>query len=637
MSAKETNRLNQLWSELKRRKVFRVIVMYAATAFILLEVVDIVVPALLLPSWTVTLVIVLLAIGFPIAAILSWVFDITPEGIKKTDAIEDSEEQKFPTATDAKGRFKISDLIIVILIVVVGILAYPKIFNKDRFEGIRDGDGRISVAVMPFQNMSGDTIWDIWQNGIQNELITSLSNSTELSVRTYQTMDDILKSTKHTNYASITPFVASDISRKLEANTFIQGSIKESGDIVRINAQLIDSKTEEIYKTYQLDGNTEDDIFMITDSLSKLVKNYLEIKALEQDIDYEIRKLSNTTSPEAYRFYIQGMKLFTDTKFRPSIEMFNKALEIDSNILAAYTFLIGANLNLGQFEAAKQNLQKFSEKKDHGTYYDQLFLNYWISIFDKEPYACIRYLDLLLENDPKSRLIWYTLGFENKNIRQYEKAIQSFEKAFELSKQWGTVMNWIGQYVLAGKAYHELGNHDRENEIYEMGLSVLPDHPSIIFRQSICALSQDETRKADEYIAKYMSIMEASGHGEDWINYSIGMIYQEAKQYNKAIYIFEDLIVKNRNNPRMKWQLATILIVNEINIDVGMELIRQALELELDNYAFLATKGWGLYKQGQLEESLIILKESWEVRPLYDHDHYMRIQEVEKALANKEK
>ena len=71
---------------------------------------------------------------------------------------------------------------------IVGILSYSKIFNKDRFEGIRDGDGRISVAVMPFQNMSGDTIWDIWQNGIQNELITKLSNSAELAVRTYQTM-----------------------------------------------------------------------------------------------------------------------------------------------------------------------------------------------------------------------------------------------------------------------------------------------------------------------------------------------------------------------------------------------------------------------------------------------------------------
>ena len=131
------NRLSKFWQELKRRKVIKVIGMYAATAFILLEVVDIITPALLLPSWTVTLVIVLLALGFPIAIILSWIFDFTPEGIKKTESIEEAKKQE-PTSLLAKRGIKLSDVIIAVLFVTVCVLLYPKIIKSDKFEQIRD-------------------------------------------------------------------------------------------------------------------------------------------------------------------------------------------------------------------------------------------------------------------------------------------------------------------------------------------------------------------------------------------------------------------------------------------------------------------------------------------------------------------
>lgn len=537
----------------------------------------------------------------------------------------------------ARRTLRTGYVIIVVLIVVVGILAYPKIFNKDNFKTIRDADGKISVAIMPFQNMTGDTMWNIWQNGIQNELITKLSNSTGLSVRTYQTMNDILQSTKKTNYASITPELASDISRKLEASTLILGNIKVSGDIVRINTQLIDSKTEEIHETYEIDGNSEGDIFTITDSLSRLVKSHLEIKALGQNIAYDIRNLTNTNSTEAYKFFIQGMNLFIARKFTSSIEIFNKALEIDPNILAVYHYIIVANINLLKYEEAKQNLQKISEKIDYGTYYDQLTLNYWISWFDKDTYACLRYLELLIANDPMSRFLLYQQGINYNRIHQYEKAIQSFEKAFELSKRWGDVWKYSFQYYMAGYTYHELGNHGRENEIYDLGLSILPDHPLIIFRQAVCALSRGETNEASEFIEKYKLIQQTNGRGKDWINFRIGWIYQDAEQYDKAINIYSDLIVKNPQYPWTKNRLGYMLIDNDIDVNEGMELIERALEIQPDNSTFLATKGWGLYKQGQLEESLAILKESWDLRPSYNHDHYLHIQEVEKTLANQNK
>ena len=121
-------------------------------------------------------------------------------------------------------------------------------------EKLRSSGERISVAVMPFQNMTNDTIWNVWQDGIQDKLITSLSNSEELKVRQTESINSLIQSKGLTNYASITPSVASTISQKLDANVFIYGSIKQAGATIRVNAQLIDSKTEEAFKSFQIDG-----------------------------------------------------------------------------------------------------------------------------------------------------------------------------------------------------------------------------------------------------------------------------------------------------------------------------------------------------------------------------------------------
>lgn len=161
-----TNKIAQFWQDLNRRTVIRVIAMYAGVAFIIIELVGNITGPLHMPPWTETLVILLLAIGFPITAILSWIFDVTHEGIKKTEPAEVATE-KGAEAKPTKRRRRANDGIIAVLIVIVVILAYPKIFKKDKLATLRDEDGRISIAVIPFENMTGDTIWDIWKEAFR--------------------------------------------------------------------------------------------------------------------------------------------------------------------------------------------------------------------------------------------------------------------------------------------------------------------------------------------------------------------------------------------------------------------------------------------------------------------------------------
>ncbi len=141
-------------------------------------------------------------------------------------------------------------LLLAMLSVTVGYLIFNKIHKSKKSDDLISSDGRISIAVMPFHNMTNDTILNVWQDGIQTNLITSLSNSGELKVRQIETISNYLKSKGLSNYASITPSVGSSIAQKLDANVLIHGSINQAGATIRINAQLINSNTEEPFKSF---------------------------------------------------------------------------------------------------------------------------------------------------------------------------------------------------------------------------------------------------------------------------------------------------------------------------------------------------------------------------------------------------
>ena len=633
-----TNKLTQFWQELKRRKVFRVLAMYATTAFVLLELVDIITPALYLPSWIPTLIIVLLVIGFPFAVIFSWIFDITPEGVKKTESIEVAKEQE-PPSVPVKRRLKVSDVVIAVLIVVVGILVYPKIFKKDKFEGIRNPDGKISIAVMPFDNLSGDTVYNVWQGGFQNLLITTLSNSKELSVRQYQAMYDILESKRNLTHASITPSVASELALKLETRIFILGNILKAGNKIRVNAQLVNAETEEIYKTYQVDGNTEDDIFAMADSLSGLIKNYLEIRKFVEQHDSPVYHESfYTNSSEAFQYYIHGHNAFMDLDFQAATKWLSKAIETDSGFITAYGMLSFTYQSMGYDKLARNWCNMAYKKRHEMPLKGELMLEFLNAYYYETPNEEIKYLKQILEIDELNSDYWYLLGNAYYEKHQYRDAVISYKKALEIHKNWGTDYHNPFIYSLLGGSYHKVNEHKREKEVYEIGLSIFPDLAGIIQRQAICALSQGKTDEADNFIAKYKSIRKNKHRwSESRILSGLGDIYLVADLFDEAEINFRQAHKLDSGNPAIMYPLALFLINNDINVNEGIDLIQKALELKPDNWYYLDTKGWGLYKQGRYEEALKVFKDSWDLRPAYDYEGFLHIQEVEQALANQNK
>lgn len=271
--------LEKSWIELKRLKVFGVVAPYAATSYIIIEVINNLAFPLNLPAWIATLVLIILIIGLPIVIVLSWIFDFTPKGIKKTESLEESKGKEI-AAKPVKRSLRMSYVLNGILIIAVIILAYPKIFKRGSLEKLRSSGERISVAVMPFQNISNDTLLDPWQDGIQDNLITSLTNTPELNVRQPESINSMIQSKGKVNYASITPSFASAISRKLDAQVFVYGTINHSGNKMRLNVQLINTGTKEVFKSFKKDCS-EHELMPAIDTLSREIKDFMIMSKLE--------------------------------------------------------------------------------------------------------------------------------------------------------------------------------------------------------------------------------------------------------------------------------------------------------------------------------------------------------------------
>jgi tetratricopeptide (TPR) repeat protein len=553
--------------------------------------------------------------------------------IKKTQVKDKRKSTVAPEETGLRPKVGLLLLLSVILI-ITAIILYPKIFKPDRLEKLRSSGERISIAIMPFRNVTNDTIWNVWQDGIQNNLITFLSNVADLKVRQIESINILLQNKGLANYASITPSVASTISQKLDADVFIYGSINQAGSRIRVNAQLIDSKTQEVFKSFQIEESyTEENIFQVIDSLSEQIKNYLLISKLEQGTRTDYQTFASTNSSEAYRYFIYGMNAYYKREFSTAVKMYIQAIAIDSNFTFAYINLSYAYFNLRSYDEAKKWCLKIYEKLDQMPMQQKIWTNRAYALFFETPYEEIQYVRQLQEIDDQLPLNYYSLGWIYNKLYQYNKAIPEYEKALEIYNKWGSKPVWDANYTGLGLAYHKTGQYKKEKKLYKKAELDFPDDPPLILRQAILALTEGDTISGNDYIKKYISLRKEGSASEAVIAISIAEIFSEAGIPDKAEEYYRQALSLEPENPFMLNYLAYFLIDKDRNIKEGLELVDKALELSTDDYNYLNTKGWGLYKQGKNKEALELLEKAWKLKPIYNHELFLHLEEVKKAIA----
>jgi tetratricopeptide (TPR) repeat protein len=445
----------------------------------------------------------------------------------------------------------------------------------------------------------------MWQKGIQDMLVTDLSNSPdELKVRQTEPTNTLIQSQRLTNYASMTPSLANTISKKLDANVFIYGSIKQAGTKMRVNAELIETKTKEALKTFEIEDTAkEEKVFLIIDSLKTQVKNFLVISKLKKGIPLKMQRYGNTYSPEAYRLFLNGNEAVGNGDPATGVKLYKEAFAIDSNFVAAKIFMVAQSMYLGLFTDAKALCLKIYKERDHIPMIYRNNINWLYACLFETPREAIKYLRQELQSFGDWPVVYYLIGSEYLKLHQYDKAIPEFEKGLKLEEEWDENPGY-GEYASLGFACHKTGQYKKERKLYRKAMNYYPDNPYIIFRQAVLALSEEMTKDAIEYIEKYKSIRKENSVPEASIMTGVADIYSDANILDKAEeYYRQALLLEPEKSVRMN-NLAWFLIDKGRNIDAGLKLIDKALKLFPESWAMLDTKGWGFYKQGKYQEAL---------------------------------
>jgi TolB-like protein/Tfp pilus assembly protein PilF len=483
------NKLSQFWQELKRRKVIHVIVVYATVSFVLIELVDIIQEPLLLPTWLLTLVIVLLVVGFPIAVVFSWIYDISSKGITKTESVKQPMKKK-------KGDDPPHD--------------------KESWFGN-------SIAVLPFEDMSPQKDQEYFCDGITEEIINVLTHVESLKVIA-RTSSFAFKG-KHKDMR--------EIGKKLDVESLLEGSIRKDGNRLRITAQLIKVADGSHLWSEKFDRELKD-VFDIQDEISMAIVDHLKVKLLG-----EVKALMvehPTENLEAYNLYLKGnyyCHLATAKGFEKAIEYFNRALQKDTTYAQPYigiaeviwlsTFFGNVPPNDGypKLEKYVNKALEISNTLAEAHYVTGLINTYYYWNWKK---AELSFKQALLIN-PNSAYSHIYYSFLLTCTGRHEEAIREAKRAQELDP----LSSYINSYV--GSAYYYGRHFDRAIEECQMVISIDTNYyiaryvkASAHAEKAMVNESLGEHEKATEEIMKSHEELEKAVDLSDGVPFTVALL-----------------------------------------------------------------------------------------------------------------
>jgi TolB-like protein/Tfp pilus assembly protein PilF len=277
------------FAELRRRNVYKVAIAYGVVAWLLIQVATQVFPFFDIPNWTVRLVVLLIVIGFPIALVIAWAFELTPQGLKRTEVADTLPARPPPTRTWSYVAITAGAL-------AVGLFFFGRfmVWNIVTQRNVTSEPPEKSIAVLPFENLSEEKSNAYFADGIQDEILTRLSKIADLKV---------ISRTSTQHYKSA-PENLPEIARQLGVAHILEGSVQKSGDAVRVNVQLIKAANDSHLWADTFDRKLID-IFSVESEVAKAIADELRVKLTGQE--EQVIAAKPTDNPEAYDAYLRGL------------------------------------------------------------------------------------------------------------------------------------------------------------------------------------------------------------------------------------------------------------------------------------------------------------------------------------------
>ena len=408
-------RIDNFFAELKRRNVYKVAVAYAIVGWLLVQIATQVFPFLEIPNWIVRLVIVLVGAGFPIALVIAWAFELTPEGIKRTEDVD--------LAASARQPRKY----IWIFVVIVGAALSVGLFFIGRYTGRTTASAAgtelpaKSIAVLPFESLSEEKGNAYFAEGIQDEILTRLAKVADLKVISRT-------STQHFKSA---PDNLPQIAKQLGVTNILEGSVQKANDQVRVNVQLINALTDAHLWAETYDRKLTD-IFAVESDIAKTIADTLQAKLTGSEKIAIAKK--PTENPEAHELYLKGRFFWnkrTAADLRKSIEYFNQAIAKDPGYAQAYAALAQSWKLLPAFNGGAPN--------------------------DCFPQAEAAAKKALALDDTSSTAHAALASLKGLNGFDYPGAIAEYERTLQLNPNDATTRQWF-----ANDARANVGQTERE-------------------------------------------------------------------------------------------------------------------------------------------------------------------------------
>jgi len=483
------NKLSQFWQELKRRKVIYVITVYASAAFVIIELANNVVEPLNLPEFIPTIVILILVIGFPIAVLLSWIFDLTPKGVEKTKPIGEENESQIPVL---QNRWKFATYISIV--VIIGLIIFNVVGGSIK---LRAGDIQ-SLVILPFDNFTGDDHLDYFVSGMHASLITDMGIVGGLQV----------KSRTSSNAFKEFDLTIPEIGSKLGADAALETAVMCLGDTICIQFRLLNTKGDEEQLWVAEYREEKSQILNLYHRITKQVASEMMVE-LTADEKQRLDK-ARTVDKEAYDAFLQSYQYWGDLS-KESLEMayeyLNMALEKDPDwapLHAGMAMVWGGRMQMGQIprEIAKpkidEHLQRaFELDPDFADSYfvravfavwtdwewekgEQAFLKA-LTVNPSDVMSRIYYAHLLMilqrtdealihgklavELDPLNPLILALYSTILKGAGQHEESLEFINKALTIDPYHSFT---LGQLE---RAYYNVGDYENSINVYKDRLS----------------------------------------------------------------------------------------------------------------------------------------------------------------------
>ncbi len=476
-------------TELKRRNVYRAAVAYAVVAWFLTQLTTQVFPFFEIPNSAVRFVVIALAVGFPIAMLLAWLYELTPEGIVRTEDLDPAQARSVQRAT---GRILDFIIIGVLLLVIAMLIVGRRPFYRQKGESI----SQKSVAVLPFENLSEDKANAYFAEGIQDEILTRLSKIADLKV---------ISRTSTQHYKSA-PGNLPEMAKQLGVAYILEGSVQKSGDAVRVNVELIKAASDSHLWADTFDRKLTD-IFSVESEVATAIADQLQAKLTGHE--KQVIAARATDNPEAYDAYLRGLAYALKPGNSPANSLgaqkyLREAVRLDSKFAVDWALLSYVDA-VGYITTALQPTVALREEvRQAAETALTLQPNLGEALMAKGYYyyACLKdydtaahYFERARQCLPNSSRIPESLAYVTRRRGQWERSESYFNEAERLDPR---NVNLFTQHAFS---YLDLRRFPEALRKLDQVLNITPDDVDTLVQKAAIAQAEGDLQRAASLLA----------------------------------------------------------------------------------------------------------------------------------------